>query len=175
MIKHSSFEKGKYDSIFMGIDQSLTHTGIVVSDKEKGIIDVRGISTKPEEGSIEQRILHIKKEVNEKINLHKPDIIFIESLAYRMNSNNGRLLAGLFFVLLTLFIEKNIRYVIINPKTLKKEVTGNGAASKDDMFKLIPEEDLLKIEKLGFVKKTSKKFEDLVDAYWLSKMYLKIN
>jgi Holliday junction resolvasome RuvABC endonuclease subunit len=99
---------------------------------------------------------------------HRPGSVCIESLAYRMSSNNGRQLAGLFFMLLTLFLEMGVKHFVVNPKTLKKFATGKGNATKEEMLNSLDSLLVEDIEEICGLKSSSKKFEDIVDSFWLS-------
>lgn len=168
MIEHSSFEfKESEYKILVGIDQSLTHTGIVINDSGE-IIYAAGITTDTKDSSIEERIYFIRLRVKEALEKYSPDFVSIEGLAYGVASNNGRLLAGVFFNILSLLIELNIPYQVVNPKTLKKLATGHGSADKLLMRTSVDEYSLDKLVLLTKLKATSKKFEDIIDAYWLS-------
>ncbi len=173
MVEHKVFNLNGKESIFMGIDQSLTNTGVTVTKRDfnKGRHDIllsRGIST-DNSFAIEDRIHYIRSEIKDIIAIYKPEVICIEGLAFRNpNSNNGKLLAGLYFVLLDLFVEMKLQYFIVNIKTLKKKISGNGSATKEDMKNSFNEEIVLKLEEMSKIKKTSKKFEDIIDSYGLS-------
>lgn len=168
MIEHSSFDfiEEEY-KILVGIDQSLTHTGVVISNSGD-IIFATGITTDTKDSSIEQRIHFIRLRVKEILEEYSPDFVSIEGLAYGIASNNGRLLAGVFFNILSLLIELDIPYQVVNPKTLKKLATGVGSADKILMRTSIDEYSLDRLVAITKLKATSKKFEDIVDAYWLS-------
>lgn len=173
MVEHNAFNLNGKESIFMGIDQSLTNTGVTVIKKDfvhgkHDILLSRGIAT-DNTFSIEDRIHYIRTEIKDIIAIHKPEVICIEGLAFRNpNSNNGKLLAGLYFVLLDLFVEMKLQYFIVNIKTLKKKISGNGSATKEEMKNSFNDNIVLKLEEISRIKKTSKKFEDIIDSYGLS-------
>lgn len=174
MILHNLYDITGKEEIFMGIDQSMTHTGFTIVKKDLSgqgkheILFSRGISTKPD-ASLEVRMFYIKKELEEAIDKYKPEVICLESLAFRnAASNNGKVLAGLYFVIINLLFEKGLNYFVINIKTLKKVITGNGNASKEEMEKALHEEVKMKLSEVSGVKYSTKKFEDIVDSYWLA-------
>ena len=164
---------------FIGIDQSVTHTGITVLEKEEdntySIIESFGICTYPE-NPFEERLSLIVDTVSrtiDKYNFGNRLAIAIEGLAYSPgNTNNRALLFGLFSVLLVSFYNKNLIYSIIPPTTLKKLSTGSGKAKKQEMLAAIPENEVTKLEFLSNLKSKSKKFEDIVDSYFLAKAKL---
>lgn len=174
MVDHKKFELTGKESVYMGIDQSLTNTGVTVIKrdfsllKKHDILLSRGIST-GNEYSIEERLNYVRSEIKNIIETHKPDVICMEGLAFRNpNSNNGKLLAGLFFVLMDLFVEMKLQYFVVNIKTLKKEISGNGNATKEEMKNSFNDNIVLKLEEMSKIKKTSKKFEDIIDSYGLA-------
>ncbi len=173
-VEHKQFKLIGNETIFMGIDQSLSNTGVTVikkdfsTQKKHDILISKGIST-DNDFSIEERINYIKTEVKDIIVKFKPEVICIEGLAFRNpNSNNGKLLAGLYFVLLDLFVEMKLQYFVVNIKTLKKKISGNGSATKEEMKNSFNDNIVLKLEEISKIKKTSKKFEDIIDSYGLS-------
>ena len=171
VIKHNSLPVDHLNTIFMGIDQSLTHTGLCFLEKHSSCIEVvhsEGISTIASD-FIENRLFHIVTRVRELILKFKPGCICIEGLAYQVKgTNNGSQLGGLFFSLLILFVELKIPYRVVNIKTLKKASTGNGAASKIEMEDFIEDSVADKLSSLCGKKRGSKLFEDIVDSYWLA-------
>lgn len=172
MLKLNIATENNHNNIYMGIDQSMTHTGYTIIEadvdtKKVSILDTRGISTISDD-TIENRILHIKQNIFEAIDKYKPGLVRLESLAFRANTNNGRILAGLFFVLITALTEKGIPYEIVNIKTLKKFATDSGSASKEEMRSAINSDIVTLLAEKANLKDTSKKFEDIVDSFWLS-------
>lgn len=159
-------------SIIMGIDQSFTNTGITIlkqnSSTEQEIIHADAISTSIDIPA-EERMFTI---INFLINTTKEfgvRSVAIESPAYQVASNNGRLLSGLFFSILTHFIKEGVEYLPVNPKTLKKFATGNGSADKHQMKEALKKDELEMLSFLSKIKPKSKKFEDIVDSFWLAK------
>lgn len=156
----------------MGIDQSFTNTGITIlkqiNKQEQEIIHSTCISTSMEYAA-EERMFAIINFILEKCRCFCISAVAIESPAYQVTSNNGRLLSGLFFSLLTHFLREEISYFPVNPKSLKKFATGSGGADKKSMREALSSEELKKLSYLSGIKPTSKKFEDIVDSFWLAK------
>lgn len=165
------------DVYFIGIDQSMTHTGITIFQKaefSEKIIISKGFETNTEL-SFEERLLSIKSFLKRCILDYLPEETFIaiEGLAFnRSPSNNSAMLFGLFSVIITMLTEEQYRYKIIPPKTLKKFATNDGSADKHLMLTSIEENIIEELKNLSKVK-SKKKFEDIVDSYWLSKYALK--
>lgn len=159
-------------SIIMGIDQSFTNTGITIlrqnSSTEQEIIHADAISTSIDIPAEERMFTIINFLINttEEFGVRS---VAIESPAYQVASNNGRLLSGLFFSILTHFIKEGVEYLPVNPKTLKKFATGNGSADKHQMKEALKKDELEMLSFLSKIKPKSKKFEDIVDSFWLAK------
>lgn len=120
-----------------GIDQSLTGSGITVS--ENGKYHYFLIETKKEKGtkspSIDntRRLLYIKKQIKEILIKYKIEFIAMEGLAFGATGRSVMTIGGLTHILRELYIELNIDFIIIPPKTLKKFWFGNGNAKKEEM------------------------------------------
>ena len=95
----------------------------------------------------------------------KEILISIEGLSYGLKGNSIFDLAGLHYVI-TCKIAKELflECKTIPPYSLKMEVTGNGAASKEDMINAFELTTRLKISENGA------KVDDLCDSYWLAKV-----
>ena len=156
----------------MGIDQSFTNTGITILEqidcKQQSIVHCDCISTSMEI-PVEERMFAIINFILSKCRNYQICSVAIESPAYQVASNNGRLLSGLFFSLLTHFIKEGISYFPVNPKSLKKFATGIGSADKKMMREALEESELEQLTYLSGIKAKSKKFEDIVDSFWLAK------
>lgn len=150
--------------IVLGMDQSFTCSGIVISD-ERVVIDHHRIFT-DKESTLTQRIKMIWSELEEYIIKYKPDVFSIESLSYGSVGNATRNLAGLFHVILFKLEEcyPHIKIITIPPPTLKKYATGSGKAKKDEVFESMPPE--VQSQFIDYPK--SKGRYDLSDSYWLS-------
>jgi len=184
-IEHQKYLPIYEGKIYMGIDQSLTSTGITIIKKtgknreeltdtsKYKILHSEIISTKPASGALEVRIGFIKQRIIELIYEFEIYSVGIESLAYAgfggnsAKSANGRVLAGLFFTILSELSLKEIKYHVINITSLKKFVTNDGRADKIVMLNKIPEDNLDTLSEMSNKKINSKMFLDIVDSYWI--------
>lgn len=144
---------------FVGIDPSLTGTGIILIDKDKEIHKQELVKTKPSM-EIEERLHVIMNELVFITGIIKPHI-YIEGLSYGSMSQRMFQLAGLhYYIRTTLFLNKT-KFSIIPPTTLKKWLTGKGNSKKELMI-------------LNCYKKFGVSFNDnnLCDAYCLARMAL---
>lgn len=151
--------------ITIGIDQSISSTGVVVFDDEKMIHHelirfppVTGIKAKVE------KLKDIAEACVTIVQKFSPETVYIEEIAYAGQGDAAKDLAGLFYLILVYFHNNSINYQTVNIKSLKKIATGNGNANKDMMFESLPE-DIKPI--FGAVPKTKGRY-DLTDAYHMS-------
>lgn len=147
--------------IVMGIDPSLTSTGIVVLDGDKILLS-RAIVTKP--GDYQRdilRLMAIRDEIVDILYRSRPDRVAIEGFSM---GSKGRavcqigMLGGLIRELLESWSDRGYTWHEVPPTTLKKFVTGKGNAAKDEM-------------RLWCYKKWAVEFQshDEVDAYSLAR------
>lgn len=125
-------------TISIGIDPSLAATGIAVLDSGN-IVEVRLIKSKPTKEKTPsdeiQRLIKIKSDIIEILEKYEPAVVCIEGLAFMARNTSALVqLAGLNYMIREYLNEKGIKFIIIAPSTLKKFITGNGAAKKDVML-----------------------------------------
>lgn len=161
---------------FMGIDQSILHTGVtIISASPTGNYIMYANGVRVDEGiAAELRIYGIVNVLENLIKDYEVDAVALEGLAYNMGgTNSARVLGGLFFCILGKLIEMRIPYEILPPKTVKKFATNSGNAKKDEMIEHIPSDDLNILAKLTGLKIESKKFTDIADSYWICRRLIK--
>ena len=118
----------------MGLDLSLTATGIVVL-KEGTVITKRLVKTKPQ-GNLPldeiERLLGIKEEIRKEIKTYEPELILIENLAFMARNTTALVqLAGLNYMVREMLAISRTPFVMVAPSTLKKFATGKGNGPKD--------------------------------------------
>ncbi len=145
-------------NIFVGIDLSLTGTGLVILYENGDIIEQKLISTKSSE-IIEKRLLKIQEEISFISEINRLQNVYIEGLSFGSKGQSILELGALHYFIRIFLYQKNINYKAISPGSLKKFVTGKGNAKKNLM--------LMKV-----YKKWNIEFEDdnLCDAFSLAKM-----
>lgn len=153
------------EQLFVGLDPSLTATGLVVLNKEAEIIRQELIMTSSKV-DIEPRLIKVKDHVMSSLGnaeLNKFYNVYVEGLSFMSSGQGFTQLAGLHYFLRSCFFQRpvDIKYEIIAPTALKKFVSGKGNAKKELM--------LLKV-----FKKWGVEFSDsnLCDAYSLARMAL---
>ncbi len=120
------------NGFFVGIDPSLTATGLVIIDNFGKLLHSKIISSKL---SGPARLAHIRDSVYNELSefLTKPSLICIEH--YAMGCKFGREAAGeLGGVLRVLFYENECEYLEIPPLRLKQYATGKATAEKDHIL-----------------------------------------
>lgn len=154
----------------LGIDQSLTCTGMVLFDKGEAVHFelITTAADKTDEFDRFKRAEYISDRIVELCDEENITDVSIEGLGFGSSGNATRDLGGLQYLIVTKLMKNNTNIIITPPTTLKKYATDNGRASKVEVFEAIEARDksaFLEIEK---VKKTKGRY-DLADAYWLGR------
>lgn len=119
--------------VWVGLDLSLTGTGLIFLNESGDIINQKLIKTTPKD-TIEVRILQILKNI--RLALKQKDIIQInmEGLSFGSRGQAMLELAGLHYHIKIYFFRKNYKYQTIPPTTLKKHISGKGNSKKELML-----------------------------------------
>jgi len=155
----------KKEKAFVGVDHSLTGTGIVVLDQDGCIIEQKLIKTTSDQID-EKRMIDIIDGLSFIPKIVKLKCVYIEGPSY-MSSGQAVLQMGALHYLIRIFLyRKKVKYKIIAPGSLKKFICGpgNGNAKKEFML-------------LNIYKKYGLEFKDnnIADAYSLARMALEEN
>jgi len=152
----------------MGIDQSLSCTGIVIF-LDGDMIHHATIKTSKDDGSLFKRILMIYIRIHNIMQQYNVDAVNIEGLSFGMSRGNvTRDLACLQGVIITNILNDfTMECKIVAPTAVKKFATDNGKATKTEMIASVPEDDMTKFKESGHKKTTG--LADLADAYWIGK------
>ncbi len=141
-------------SIIMGIDPGSQNTGYGILEIKGNEISCIEYGTLVGKGSFAQRILSIGEAIGKIIKKHSPDSIAIEKIFLGKNADSAFKLGHARGVVLFQAAKNNIAIAEYATRSVKKGITGSGAADKETVQKLIF--NLLKI-------KTSPSF-DATDA-----------
>jgi len=155
----------------IGIDLSMTSTGVVVLTNDKELLWFKTIKTSPKD-NIYKRVMYVLKQLDIIINYFNTASIVIEAPAFAAKGSRVYQMFGFHFVTTMLIFryKNNVNQVV--PSKLKKTVTGKGNANKDAMLQSLIDLDNGVIDKFrenGFKKSTG--LYDLVDAYFLAYYY----
>lgn len=124
------------NNIVIGLDLSLTHTGVVVLDKGK-ILYKGLVKSKPEgDKPLDElnRIMWIAGEVEIIVEEYNPEIAVIENLAFMAKGTSLTQLAGLSYFVRAMLADRDIPFYLVAPTSLKKFITGSGKGEKDAMM-----------------------------------------
>ena len=144
--------------IVMGLDLSLTATGVVAVDDNWRIVERRLITSTPKEENT-PRLTKIAISIMLSVGKIRPDLVIIEGPAFGISKTTSIFQLGeLAGIVKRDLFTTNFPFIIVPPSQLKKFVTGKGNAKKDLML-------------LAVHKKYGEDFEDdnLCDAYVLAR------
>jgi len=122
---------------FVGIDPSLSASGLVMINEQGEIVVEKLIKTFTEHYiCIEQRLLDIMESITFLSGVLKLNCVYVEELPYL--SKGGAIFerAGLMYMITSFLFSKDIAYSLIKPTTLKKWAVGKGNADKKMMMEL---------------------------------------
>jgi len=145
---------------YVGIDPSLSATGLVMINDRGEIVEERLIDTYPEHYiCIEQRLLDIMESIYFLSGVLKLECVYIEDMPYL--SKGGAIFerCGLLYLITTFLFEREIPYKLIPATNLKKWAVGKGNADKNMM--------MMKSEERWGIKFTD---DNICDAYNLAQM-----
>lgn len=120
------------ERVILGIDPGLATIGyafIQLTDDEKTILDF-GVITTPAGLELSDRLLMIKKDLQQLIELHLPDEVVVEELFFGKNVTTAIDVAHARGVVLSTCAEQGLTPSTYTPNQIKQIVTGDGAADK---------------------------------------------
>jgi len=139
-----NFDNG--NQYFIGLDFSLTSTGICVVDNNQRLLHHEAISTTARTGTTRERLKLIADRIETVFRNFPPRIIAWEDVTVSNNIQSMLDLArvsGMIFRIMTVAAKRDgyeIPYcVLANVKTLKKVAAGEGGADKDDVLDAVRE------------------------------------
>ena len=153
--------------LVLSIDQSIRSSGFIIFLGNS----IQSFGTIKCPKDIEDPVLQliwVIKEFTRMIKVFKIEEVTLEGLPFGMQSSSVRILAALFFMMLRVCVEKNIKYTVIPPSEAKK-IAINGKASKEEMINALPVDFKKMILDAGFKKTTG--LSDITDAYFIYKAY----
>jgi len=115
----------------MGLDLSLTGTGVVVLNYDGTVAEHITVSSKLRDM---ERLAYIRSMIGTIVSKHNPSLTCIEG--YSMGSRAGQLasIGELGGVIKLLLFRNDFRFQLIPPSQLKKFVTGKGVGIKDEVM-----------------------------------------
>lgn len=163
----------------IGLDLSINSTGVYLSNDEYYIITSK--LTKDHKSCNNVNIIEYDKVDDINKNLEQiadiilyiiekfhPNLVVIEDVAMGATFSRSLIdLTGLNYWIRALLTKNNIKFITVPPTKWKKELIGNGQATKDliiDAWKRITKNNIV-----------LKKTDDIADAYFLCQYGLNIN
>lgn len=142
----------------MGLDLSLTGTGVVILDRAGSPVHAETISCKFQ-GM--ERLAFIRGSVASLLSRHSPLLTCVEGYSFSSRQSHAHALGELGGVIRLLLHRNGFIYHDIPPSTLKKFVTGKGNAMKDEVMMNV-------YKRWGFEAKDNNQ----ADAYGLARISL---
>lgn len=144
----------------LSIDHSFKRTGYSFLD------DFKLLST----GSFElgkmtfENVLKFENNVNELIERYKPDIVITEKPAHMRNVEIARMLTSLHTSVILCSLKHHLPFDTVNPKAMKKAITGDGGASKTTVCESLVEKygyDIDMLRNIHYYKKDKTKIKEI--------------
>ncbi|AEI88539.1 MAG: crossover junction endodeoxyribonuclease RuvC [Candidatus Midichloria mitochondrii] len=145
----------------LGIDPGLSKTGwglILLNRGQQLYLDCGSIHTSTGE-QLPNRLLEIFNSIKELVLIHQPDFVALEETYVNTNSKSSLHLAHARAAAMLAIAQCNLTIIPYQAKTVKKVVTGNGGADKEQVAKM------LKLRLNGLDKTNDK---DAIDALALA-------
>ena len=126
-------------AVFLGIDPGLATVGfgvIRLQNKKPEFIDAGIIKTSP--GTpLQERLLEIKKDIDELIRIYQPDGAGVEELFFAKNVTNAIQVAHARGVILERLAHHKIPLSEWTPLQVKNNICGHGQANKAQMQEMV--------------------------------------
>lgn len=149
------------NKLFVGLDPSITGTGLIILDRKENIVEQKLFSCKDANGVTEKELIKYEKEISFIPNIAGLEAVYIEGPAYQATGQRILQMGAIHFITRVLLFKRKVNFKVIAPKSLKKFVANNGNAKKELM--------LLKTYKRWGVEFTD---NNLCDAYGLARLAL---
>jgi len=123
----------------LGIDPGTATTGFAIIEKKGGKLAALdyGVITTPKSMTAAHRLLVISDDLTELIAQHQPKKLIIEKLFFTKNVTTGIAVAEARGVVLSVAAHHGLTITEFTPNQIKKVVTGNGAAKKPQVQKMV--------------------------------------
>ncbi len=121
---------------YLGVDPGLNRTGYALLERTpKGpVLREGGIVRSNRSESLAQRVLDIARGIREMIQEYRPQLMAVEQVfSYGKNPKTALLMAHARGAILLIAAEEQIPVIHYTPTHIKKLLTGNGRASKEQI------------------------------------------
>lgn len=133
-------------AVIMGVDAALYATGVGIiraHEDEIRIVHTDLIRTSDKD-DLPRRLEQIFNSISELIRAYKPDILALEDIFYSKNLKIAMSLGQARGIIMLACAKYGIRLVEYSAREIKQAITGNGAASKEQVAYMV--KSLLNIE-----------------------------
>ena len=121
---------------YLGVDPGLNRTGYALIERTPGgpLLREGGIVRSARSDSLAQRVLEIGRGMREMIEEYRPQLMAVEQVfSFGRNPKTALLMAHARGAILLVAAEKQIPVLHYTPTHIKKLLTGNGQASKEQI------------------------------------------
>jgi len=125
--------------VMMGIDPGSYATGFAFLSLTGNKVDVLdyGVIRPKKDAELIFRIGHIIKELENLIEKYKPIAFCMEKAFFAKNANSALILGHIRGAIMSLGFKYDLVFSEKSPREIKKAVTGNGAASKEQVANMM--------------------------------------
>lgn len=124
--------------VVLGIDPGSYTTGFAVLEKAAGIRALRyGAICCKRSDKPEDRLLHISRELEKLLDDFKPDVLSMEGVFFAKNAKSALMLGQVRGAVLVTCRKRGLEFAEYSPRSVKLAVTGNGAASKEQVASFV--------------------------------------
>ena len=125
--------------IILGIDPGSITTGYAFLKAEKGKVDVLeyGVFHAKATLPVEDRLLHIVAELEERLDHYRPDALAMEGVFFAKNAKSALVLGHIRGAILVACRKRGLSFCEYPPKVVKQAVTGDGSASKEQVANMV--------------------------------------
>lgn len=128
--------------LIIGIDPSLTATGVAVLQVESGLCSVHTVSSRPVRSAVPADLAMLKRmnSIVDRVRslpeiMHSPPgLVVIEAPAFSKNNGMAHERAGLWWKLYEMAADWGVPPVVVKPNVRAKYATGKGNAGKDEVL-----------------------------------------
>jgi len=123
----------------LGIDPGSHVTGYAFLDRHEGLIRILEYGTIKcrAQDSLPDRLLMIVQQLEQRIQLYHPQRLCIESAFFAKNAHSALVLGHVRGAIMVLCRSHSMSITESSPREIKQAVTGNGAASKERVARMV--------------------------------------
>ena len=125
--------------IVLGIDPGSITTGYAFLKVETGGVEVLEYGTFHAGANrpVEDRLLHIVTELEERLEAYRPDALAMEGVFFAKNAKSALVLGHIRGAILVACRKRGMSFCEYPPKVVKQAVTGDGSASKEQVANMV--------------------------------------